>query len=398
MNNKNVELPSKFPLWFTPALEFPPVSRLIWSSLRRFISFGSYMATANNSSALSIGSEGETCHYMKDFLWRSEYLAYDYAYKNIIALTSVNFIVAIPAILLNTLVIYTVVTRPRLQTNSNILLSCLAGTDLVSVVLIAPLAISVQVKRFLGAGPFCSVEKAHSIAIVFTSLASFFQLVLIATDRYVAIRYSLRYQVIVTRERIRTAQILSVALVVVLGAQEIFVATFYNEGNSYSIYIKILRVFNGLIYSSLVATTMFLYGYILREAQSQKKLRRKQSEQFYEREAKRIQNDNKAVRNLSFILLVLMLTYIPLGVFYIQKGRSNVQPRAMSLLYSWGAVCLLSGSLLNPLVYCWRLKDIQQVFLEILRPKRVPGKLSISKVIEMRRQRELCLPRDTINS
>lgn len=185
---------------------------------------------------------------MKDFIWRSEYLAYGYVYKNIIALTSVNFIVAIPAILLNTLVIYTVVTRPRLQTNSNILLSCLAGTDLVSVLLIAPVAISVQAKRLLNAAPFCSLEKAYSIAIVFTSIASFFQVLLIGTDRYIAVRYSLRYQAIVTRERIRAAQIVSVVLAVVLGAQEIFVASFYNDENSYSIYIKILRVFNGLIY------------------------------------------------------------------------------------------------------------------------------------------------------
>ena len=348
------------------------------------------MATANNSSGLSISSEGETCHYMQDFIWRSEYLAYGYVFKNIIALTSVNFIVAIPAILLNTLVIYTVVTRPRLQTNSNILLSCLAGTDLVSVLLIAPVAISVQAKRLLNAGPFCSLEKAYSIAIVFTSIASFFQVVLIGTDRYIAVRYSLRYQAIVTRERIRAAQILSVVLAVVVGAQEIFVALFYNDKNSYSISIKILRVFNGLIYSSLVAITIFLYGCILREAQSQKKLMR--SKQFSQREARRIQNDNKAARTLSFILIALILTYIPLGVFYIQKRRSNIQPCAMSLMYSWGAVCFLSGSLLNPLVYCWRLKNIQQAFLEIMRPKRVSGQFSTSKAIEMRR--EECVPLD----
>lgn len=116
------------------------------------------------------------------------------------------------------------------------------------------------------------------------------------------------------------------------------------------------------------------------------------SKQFSQREARRIQNDNKAVRTLSFILIVLILTYIPLGVFYIQKRRSNVQPCAMSLMYSWGAVCFLSGSLLNPLVYCWRLKNIQQAFLEIMHLKRVSGQFSTSKAIEMRR--EECVPLD----
>jgi len=57
---------------------------------------------------------------------------------------SIDSVVVLPTIFLNAVVIFAVATRSRLQSNSSILLACLAGTDLMSGLVVQPLTIAVE--------------------------------------------------------------------------------------------------------------------------------------------------------------------------------------------------------------------------------------------------------------
>jgi len=122
---------------------------------------------ANNISSPSTGEysglEIEECNYIKESIWRKEYLAED-TYKHSVALASVNSIAFFPMVLLNALVIFAVATRRPLRTNSNILLACLAGADLLTGLVAMPIAFVVEMKRILDTGPFCALEKAYTVA------------------------------------------------------------------------------------------------------------------------------------------------------------------------------------------------------------------------------------------
>ena len=72
-----------------------------------------------------------------------------------------------------------------------ILLACLTGTDLLTGLIVLPLAFSLDLKRLLGVGPFCSPEKALNVIIVMSVFASFGHLVVISIDRFIAIKYPL---------------------------------------------------------------------------------------------------------------------------------------------------------------------------------------------------------------
>ena len=69
-------------------------------------------------------------------------------------------------------------TRRRLQSNSNIFLAGLASTDLFSGLVAQPLRIAVEMKRILGVGPFCTVEKVFAGSLTLVNFATLSQLVL----------------------------------------------------------------------------------------------------------------------------------------------------------------------------------------------------------------------------
>ena len=83
-----------------------------------------------NMSAVS-PPEMERCPYMQGVVWRKSYLT-DGAFRNLVAVIATNSASLILNILLNVLVILAVTTRRPLRTKSNILLACLAGSDLLA--------------------------------------------------------------------------------------------------------------------------------------------------------------------------------------------------------------------------------------------------------------------------
>jgi len=123
-----------------------------------------------------------------------------------------------PIILLNALVIAAVKTKRRLQTNHNILLASLAVTDLAVGISAQPAFIAQEIS-FLTAGS-SYVLCNNSIALVATIclyLVSCLHLALISVERFVAIKYPLRYESVVTKSRLTVAVAGSWLIIMVYG-------------------------------------------------------------------------------------------------------------------------------------------------------------------------------------
>jgi len=142
---------------------------------------------------------GQGCPYLKDFVWRKTYLT-EHKYRNLVALICFDSLAIIVIVLLNALVIFAVKTKRSLQSNSNILLACLAGSDLFTGMVGLPVAVAVNVKRAFAIEPFCALEAVHFITLYGPSYVSMDHLVVISVDRYIAIKDALRYRVIVTKQ------------------------------------------------------------------------------------------------------------------------------------------------------------------------------------------------------
>ena len=110
--------------------------------------------------------------------------------------------------MMNVLVIVAVKTRREIQRMSNTILACLAGTDLV--VGIATLPASIAAETFAIADgsvtTYCYIMNKMVSPLRFLSvLASVFHLLVISVDRYIALKYTYRYEEIETKFRIAIA-------------------------------------------------------------------------------------------------------------------------------------------------------------------------------------------------
>ena len=323
----------------------------------------------------------EECPFLYGSVWRKTYLTDD-TRRNLVALTSVISTAILPTILLNALVIIAVATRRRLRTPSNILLASMAGTDLFTGLIVQPIAVAVHVKRILSDGPFCILETAYEQLVLVSGITSFSHLVLIGVDRFIAVKKPLRYQIIVTRQKVTFGVILAWAFTLCFRIPELIL---FGIGTKQGInfYKKILGVISSIFGTLYIVVTAYMYGYIYSESRRQKK--RLNSEQLTEEQPRKVKKDNKATNTVTIILGVLLLTYLPSIIWTAVTASSSysLKPRSIAIVWGWTDTLAMLSSLSNPLIYCWRFKKLRRAFLEMLRlrePENRPPKIEMAVI------------------
>ena len=308
---------------------------------------------------------GEVCHHLSYEAWQTRYLT-DSVYNNLAALISINSISAITAILLNALVIIVVATKQQLRTPYNILLACLAATDLLVGVLVQPLFVASEIKHIRGIGPFCALDTVLVVITYSVCGASIGHLVLISVERYVFIKLPLRYEDIVTEERITGGVLMTWAVSASVSIMMIVLASINSESEEYQTFLTIFDV--QITFIVLVYVAVIVYSYVAIFLEARKHKRRLKTEQLPEEEAKRLRKNNKAANTLTIILMALLFSYILTVIFmgYAALSDDLVEPHVIYVLSAWSYTFIHLGSLFNPLIYCWRMKKLRRAFLDVL--------------------------------
>ena len=114
-------------------------------------------------------------------------------------------IITIPfTIVLNALVIAAVKSRPRLRSNSNIVLGSLATTDGIMGLIGQPLYIAEITAILLGetSNVYCSVIRLCQDILRVLGKASVFHVALMNVERYIAIKHSFAHIIMITKARL----------------------------------------------------------------------------------------------------------------------------------------------------------------------------------------------------
>ena len=111
--------------------------------------------------------------------------------------------------LLNLLVILVVKRRPSLQNNTNILLSCLAVTDLLTGLIAQPSFVVWKTLYVLKNINFTAVKEVHKYFLRAFIISSSLHLMLVTCERLLAIKYTNHYLYIATRRNIKVSVVLS---------------------------------------------------------------------------------------------------------------------------------------------------------------------------------------------
>ena len=278
-------------------------------------------------------------------------------YSMYITNIAINSFLSYTAIMLNIVTIHAMRKTSSLPKTLKTLLLSLAVSDVGVGLLGQPLYIFVLIKRLQQIVPNCITLKIFYVIGNLFGTASFFGVVAISVDRFLAIHLHLRYQEIVTHNR-------AVAVVISIWLTSVFIPflMFSVPRDAYSLINGVSGV-TGFILITMIYIRIYL---TVRRHQNQIQILQVQQIAQTGEIATSFSSLTKSAAGTFYVCLVFLLCYIPFLVSVVAteiNGPSFVLKRFSVFSFT---LAYLNSSL-NPVIYCWKMKHIRQAVINILR-------------------------------
>ena len=276
------------------------------------------------------------------------------------AFSALNIFLSITAFLENLLILAALHKDSSLHPPSKLLLRCLATTDLCVGFVTEPLAVSYWMSvvsehwmmcRYTIASALITGNILCSVSLL-TSTA-------ISVDRLLALLLGLRYRQVVTLKR--TYMIVTVFWVVSAVAAAM------------SLWNYLITLWHSYIVTSVcLVTSIFSYTKIFvslrhHQTQAQHQIHQEQPSQTVPLNIARYR---KAVSSALWVQLTLVVCYLPYGIVGI-LGQVLSDSSEQFASFSLAKVCTVTivylNSSLNPILYCWKIKEVRQAVKSIIR-------------------------------
>ena len=280
-------------------------------------------------------------------------------YSTYTACSVINAFSSYTAIMLNSVTIYAMSKSSLMPKPLKILLLSLAVSDLGVGLLVQPFAIELLVKWVQRNNPSCTTYASFTIILTLFSYASFFSVMVISADRFLAIHLHLRYQELVTYKRVVCATIsiwiLSTFLSLVL---------LWTPNNISFLIAAVIEVV------CLATTTFFNYKINLAVRRHTNQIQalqlQLQEEPQNGENAANSASLRKSALGAFYLYLLFLLCYLPNICSYIFMTIYGSGTTIRGLF-----VCTLTlifvNSSLNPLIYCWKMRHVRHAIMDILR-------------------------------
>ena len=274
----------------------------------------------------------------------------------LIFLSALNIFLSITAFLGNTLILVALHKETSLHPPSKLLYRNLAITDLCVGIIVEPLAVTYFTSVVKERWDICYY--AH-LAVVFSGYTlcgvSLTTSTAISVDRLLALLLGLRYRQLVTLRR---------TSIIVFGFWILFIV-----GSSTIFWNPHILLSQYIITALCLVTTIFAYtkvSYTLRHNQIHVQNHVAQGQPSQAIPALNIARYRKAVYSALWVQGTLVICYLPYVIVVALKPQ-----RGMSLsIYraqQFTATLVYLNSSLNPLLYCWKIREVRQAVKETLR-------------------------------
>ena len=253
-------------------------------------------------------------------------------------------------ILLNILVILAVKKIPRLQSKPNIMLACLAATDAFVGVTAQPSYIFFATFQVLGMNSLAQAIRFHwhDRAIVAGSANCLLHLMLVTFERLVAIKFTIHYLSLITVKNIKV----SVAI--------FWIIAFFSWVLRYMTLHVELFTLVPLVPGCIIFISIS-YVILYRETLRHKK--RIKTEQIAQQEVQNFVRENKALKTTVFVVGSLIFCFIPSTFLLLSYLVDSLSLEDSVYFVSFCRVLIMLNSLLNPLIYFWRDKQMRKFVL-----------------------------------
>ena len=274
-------------------------------------------------------------------------------------------IISPAAVLLNALVIIAVMKRRELQKLSNILLSSLAVTDLLVGAICIPLSAIdgfLLPYQILAAQHICTLDVATVWLSLTLTFCSLFHLVLIAWERFVAIRKWRDYRDTLTKSRLKKLA----AIAWISGTAFVLIPFLISIAVSGWTTLVVFLV------STCFILALIVYFYVMVYLEIRK---RKFNQILQVSVLVLLKTEYRVAKTTALVTAALFLSFVPV----VSLPLLGIVFPVLRKMSSWRAVetLVLSNSLVNPLIYCYRDCRFKKVVLELLRIRKPKPKNAV---------------------
>ena len=268
----------------------------------------------------------------------------------------INSITCPFTVLLNVLVIMAVKTRPRLQSKANILLACLAVTDAATGLIVQPAFILWMILKLLGIDNQTRVVSEFIMSNLLRAMfvSSSLHLTLVTFERLVAIKFPLHCYDIVNNKKIKVA----VTAFWVIGLLSVVLKVAPN-----------LAVFsNALTGFALILSIVFIaFSYIILYRETRRHEKMIKTQQLPQEEVERFAKESKALKTTVYVVGAVVMCFMPVVIILlvasfmmVSNSWSQSWLSNMRVFVPTVRTCGVLNSLLNPLIYCWRQREMRR--------------------------------------
>ena len=266
--------------------------------------------------------------------------------------TFINCILNVPLMLAcitgNTLILSAILRTPSLRSPSTIFMCSLAISDLLVGIIVQPVYIAYELKQ----EP--PLTFAIKVLFIFTGVVSLCTMTAISVDRFMALQFHLRYQCLMTEMR---AMYTSLSLWL-FGILLSFI-TLWNK----TIMFAFLAV--GIAICIFISTFSYTRIYLI-VRQHQFQIRSQQ--QALQLPMNLVRTKRSAISTFIYYICMI-LCYTPMLSF---MSIVAIRP-SLSGLMVWkvGNTFVFMNSSINPILFCWRVRELRRAVLKLVRPRHV---------------------------
>ena len=275
----------------------------------------------------------------------------------LIFISALNIFLSITAFLGNTLILVALHKKTSLYPPSKLLYGNLAITDLCVGIIVEPLAVTYWTSVVKERWDICYYANLAAVFSGYTLCGvSLTTSTAISVDRLLALLLGLRYRQLVTLRR---------TCIIAFGFWILSIVSsssiFWNP--------HILPWCQYIITALCLVTTIFAYtkiSYTLRHNQIHLQSHVPQGQPSQVIPALNIARYRKAVYIALWVQGTLIICYLPSGIeeaLQLQRGMTL----SIYLAQQFTATLVYLNSSLNPLLYCWRIREMRQAVKETLR-------------------------------
>ena len=278
----------------------------------------------------------------------------DYLY---LTLCVFNAYLSYTATMLNIVAIYAIRKTSSLSKNLKTLLFSLAVSDLGVGLLAQPMFVAHLMDSKQNNETNESYNAIYIACLIptnFFTYASLFSVAALCADRFLAIRLHLRYQELVTYKRVAAV----VTSVWVTSALISLIRVFIPKNIMYVSFV--------IIQSACIITatslSVKLYLTIRRHINQIRVQQVAQNDQGESAQRKR-----KSAMGSLYVYLVFIVCYLPNTCVLLIIATNSKRSNSLQHLQLYTLTLQFLNSTLNPLIYYWKMKDIQHTFVGTLR-------------------------------